>query len=117
MLGVSRNGVPSRKGCVINAQTTNASNKSVRPPPAPAFPPYSPVPGSWLAAFITRCSKIRISSMLSHHSFCLVFWRIQATMGVDDVKREVLEWWQKKVAQTIQPEETHGEITHARGDT
>ena len=29
----SRNGAPSRKGCVVNGQMTKASNKRVRPPP------------------------------------------------------------------------------------
>ena len=29
----SRNGAPSRKGCMVNGQTTKASNKRVRPPP------------------------------------------------------------------------------------
>ena len=31
----SRNGDPSRKGSVVNAQTTKASSKSVRVPPLP----------------------------------------------------------------------------------
>ena len=31
----SRNGAPSRKGCVVNGQMTKASNKGVRPPPPP----------------------------------------------------------------------------------
>ena len=29
----SRNGAPSRKGCVVNGQMANASNKGVRPSP------------------------------------------------------------------------------------
>ena len=29
----SRTGAPPRKGCVVNGQMTNASNKSVHPPP------------------------------------------------------------------------------------
>ena len=34
----SRNGAPSRKGCVVNGHMTKARNKGVRPPPPP--PPY-----------------------------------------------------------------------------
>ena len=35
----SRNGAPSRKGRVVNSQTTKASNKLVRPPAPPPFVP------------------------------------------------------------------------------
>ena len=35
----SRNGAPSRKGRVVNAQMTKASNKRVRPPHPPPHPP------------------------------------------------------------------------------
>ena len=38
----SRNGVPSRKGCVFNGRMTRASDKSVRPPPNPT--PSTPPP-------------------------------------------------------------------------
>ena len=36
----SRNGAPSRKGCVINGQITNTSNKRVRPPPPSCHQPF-----------------------------------------------------------------------------
>ena len=34
----SRNGAPSRTGCVVNGQMTKARNKLVRPPPPAPLP-------------------------------------------------------------------------------
>ena len=39
----SRNGAPSRKGCMVNGQMTKASNKRVRPPlPSPTPSSHTP---------------------------------------------------------------------------
>ena len=37
----SRNGAPSRKGCVVNGQMTKASNKNEYSPPPPAPPAWT----------------------------------------------------------------------------
>ena len=70
----SRNGTPSRKGCVVNGQRTKASNKLVRPPaPAPLISPNRFVR-------VVRSSNYKNSEQC----FCVVFafHRVQCSFCV-----------------------------------
>ena len=48
----SRNGAPSRKGCVVNGQITKASKKLAPPPPCPPIP-CPPIPFRFVQALGT----------------------------------------------------------------
>ena len=62
----SRNGAPSRKGCVVNGQMTKTSDKRVRPPPARPRLPSSgrldmPTVDGTAAAFACRSATLHLS--------------------------------------------------------
>ena len=59
----SRNGAPSRKGCVVNGQMTKASDKCVRPPLLLIFLiSYSSIVFFILCFFVSFLSGLRLAA-------------------------------------------------------
>ena len=79
----SRSGAPSRKGCVVNGQMTQASTKSVRPPPpSPLAHPLSPPPLASPPLFSRSRSHAQFQFIIADESHFLKSVDAQRSLAV-----------------------------------